>query len=150
MGGVVALLHERGVAANLAVVAADELQEAHDAALVHTPKGEGRSGVNQFLLQILVEADHGICEIARFRLLDLPDIEIDEAHGEHVVGKKCELVFAVRGVCLESIPQELDVFLLLRSLEGEGQVIGKLKCFFHGSASSHFIATLTDRSYPVF
>ncbi len=32
---------------------------------------------------------------SRTGLLDLPDIEIDEAHGEHVVGEEGELVFAV-------------------------------------------------------
>jgi len=56
--------------------------------------------------------------------LDLPDVEIHEAHREHVVGEEGELVFAVRGVRLEGVPEELDVFLLLRRLEGERQVVG--------------------------
>jgi hypothetical protein len=41
----------------------------------------------------------------------------DEAHREHVVGEEGELVFAMRVVRLESVPQELDIFLLLRGLE---------------------------------
>lgn len=31
------------------------------------------------------------------------------------------------------MPQELDVFLLLRRLEGQRQVVGELGGFFHGS-----------------
>ena len=131
VGGIVSLLHECSVAADFAVVAPDELQEAHDAALVHAPEGEGRCGLHKFLLQVLVEADHRFREIARLRLLDLPDVEIDEAHREHVVSEEGELVFAVRIVRLEGIPQELDVFLLLRGLEGERQVVGEIGGFFH-------------------
>jgi hypothetical protein len=41
----------------------------------------------------------------------------DEAHREHVIGEEGKLVFAVRVVRLESVPQELNVFLLLRGLE---------------------------------
>lgn len=39
-------------------------------------------------------------------LLDLPDVEIDEAHSEQVAGEKGELVFAVRVVPLEDCPRE--------------------------------------------
>ena len=55
----------------------------------------------------------------------------DEAHRQHVVGEEGELVLAVRMVRLESVPQELDVFLLLRGLEGERQVVGEFGGFFH-------------------
>ena len=65
-------------------------------------------------------------------MLDLPDVEVDEAHRQHVVGEEGEPVFAVRVVRLESIPQELDVFLLLRRLEGERQVVGEFGGFFQG------------------
>lgn len=41
VGSVVPRFHQRRVASDLAVVAADELQEAHDAALVHSPESEG-------------------------------------------------------------------------------------------------------------
>jgi len=40
----------------------------------------------------------------------------DKAHGEHVIGEEGELIFAVRVVGLERVPQELDVFLLFRGL----------------------------------
>ena len=66
-------------------------------------------------------------------LLDLPDVEVDEAHGEHVVGEEGELVLAVGVVRLEGVPQELDVLLLLRALEGERQVVAQFGGFFHGS-----------------
>jgi hypothetical protein len=38
-----------------------------------------------------------------------------------VVGEEGELILAVGVVRLEGIPQELDVFLLLRALEGGGR-----------------------------
>lgn len=63
-------------------------------------------------------------------MLDLPNVEIYKAHGEHVIGEKGKLVFAVRVVRLEGVPQELDVFLLLRGLEGEWQVVGEFDGFF--------------------
>jgi hypothetical protein len=47
-----------------------------------------------------------------------------------VIGEKGKLVFAVRVVRLEGVPQELDVFLLLRGLEGEWQVVGEFDGFF--------------------
>lgn len=55
----------------------------------------------------------------------------DEAHREHVVGEEGELVFAVHVVRLESVPQKLDVLLLLRGLERERQVVGEFGGFFH-------------------
>ena len=55
----------------------------------------------------------------------------DEAHREHVAGEESELEFAVRVVRLEGVPQELDVFLLLRGLKGERQVVGEFGGFFH-------------------
>ena len=59
----------------------------------------------------------------------------DEAHREHGVSEEGERVLAVGIVRLESVPQELDVFLLLRGLEGERQVVAKLCGFFHGYRS---------------
>ena len=118
---------------NLAVVAGDELEEAQDAALVHGAEHEGRRRVEQALLDVLAEADQAHREILWRRLLDLPDIEIDEAHREHVIGEEGKLVFAMRVVRLESVPQELDVLLLLRRLERKRQVVGEFGRFFHGS-----------------
>ena len=40
-------------------------------------------------------------------LLDLPDVEVDEAHGKHVVGEKGELILAVGVVGLEGIPRKV-------------------------------------------
>lgn len=131
VGGVVALVHQLGVGADLAVVAGDELEEAQDAAFVHGAEHKGRRRVEQALLDVLAEADQARREILWRRLLDLPDVEIDEAHREHVVGEEGELEFAVRVVRLESVPQELDIFLLLRGLEGERQVVGEGRGFFH-------------------
>ena len=42
VGGLVAVVHQLGVGADLAVVAGDELEEAQDAALVHGAEDEGR------------------------------------------------------------------------------------------------------------
>ena len=53
----------------------------------------------------------------------MADVEIDEAHREHVVGEEGELVFAVHVVRFEGVPKELNVFLLLRRLEGERWVV---------------------------
>ncbi len=131
VGGFVAVVHQLGVGADLAVVAGDELEEAQDAAFVHGAEHKGRSGFEETLLDVLAEADQAHREILWRRLLDLPDIEIDEAHREHVVGEEGELIFAVGGVHLESVPQELDVLLLLRGLEGERQVVGEFGGFFH-------------------
>ena len=50
-----------------------------------------------------------------------------------MVSKEGELVFAVRVIRLEGVPKELDVFLFLRGLEGERQVIGEFDGFFYGS-----------------
>ena len=121
VGGVVAVVHQLGVGADLAVVAGDELEEAQDAALVHGAEDEGRGRVEQALLNVLAEADQALREIPRLGLPDLPDIEVDEAHREHVVGEEGELVFAVGVVRLEGVPQELDVFLLLRVLKESGR-----------------------------
>ncbi len=133
VGGVVAVVHQLGVGADLAVVAGDELQEAQDGALVDSAEDEGRARFEQVLLHVLAEADQPLGEVAGLGLLDLPDVEVDEAHGEHVVGQEGELVLAVGVVGLEGVPQEGDVLLLLRALEGERQVAAQLGGFFHDS-----------------
>ena len=91
MGGIVAVVHQLGVRADLAVVAGDELEEAQHAAFVHDAEHEGRSRIEQALLDVLAEADQTHREIVWRRLLDLPDVEINEAHREHVVGEEGEL-----------------------------------------------------------
>ena len=48
--------------------------------------------------------DRLILEVPWLRLLDLPDVEVNEAHREHVVREKGELVLAVRVVGFEGIP----------------------------------------------
>ena len=55
-------------------------------------------------------------EVASSRL-DLPDVEVDKAHREHVIGEKGELILAVVVVGLECVPEEIDIFLLLRALK---------------------------------
>ena len=74
-------------------------------------------------------------EVLGLRLLDLPDVEVDEAHGEHVVGEERKLVLAVGAIGLERVPEELDVLLLLRALERERQVVAQFGGFFHGYRS---------------
>ena len=64
-------------------------------------------------------------------LPDLPDVEVDEAHGEHVVGEEGELVLAVGVVGLEGVPQEGDVVLLAPGLEAERHLVAELGGFFH-------------------
>ena len=111
-----AVVHQLGVGADLAVVAGDELEEAQDAALVHSAEDEGRDGFEQAFLDVLAETDEAHREVLGLRLLDLPDVEVDEAHREHVVGEEGERVLRVGGVRLEGVPQKLDVFLVLRAL----------------------------------
>ena len=115
---------------NLGVVAGDQLKEPHDGALVNRAEHEGRGRCQQAVL-VSCKANEALREIIGAGLLDLPDVEIDEAHCEHVIGEEGELVFAVRVVRLEGVPKELDVFLLLRRLEGEGEVAGEFGGFFH-------------------
>ncbi len=91
----VAVIHELGVTANHAVVALDKLEQPQDAALVHDAEDKGRTRFKEILLDVFAETDEPFPEVIRLVLLDLPDVEIDEAHREHVVGEKGELVFLV-------------------------------------------------------
>ena len=68
-----------------------------------------------------------------FVLFDLPDVEIDKAYREHVVGEKDKLVFPVLAVRCVGIPQKCHIFMLLRRLEGKWQVVAEFGGFFHGS-----------------
>jgi len=43
----------------------------------------------QILLDVLAEADEALLEVFRPGLPDLSDVEVDEAHGEHVIGEEC-------------------------------------------------------------
>ena len=47
----------------------------------------------QALLNILAKTNEAHSKVLRLRLLDLPDVEIDEAHLEHGIGEKGERVF---------------------------------------------------------
>ena len=58
-----------------------------------------------------------------------------------MVGEEGELVFTVRVVRLEGVPQKLDVLLLLRGLEGERQVVGEFGGFFYGQITALGFAT---------
>ena len=95
VGGLVAIVHQLGAGANLAVVAVNQLENTQDGAFVNHAEDEGRSGRNQVLLHILTEADEAHLEVLGLRLLDLSEVEVDEAHGKHVIGEKGELVLAV-------------------------------------------------------
>ena len=119
VGSIVAVVHQLGVGANHAVVAGDELQETQDGTLVHDTEDKGRGGLQQGLLGFLTETDEALFEVSRPGMPDLPDVEVDETHGEHVIGKEGELVLTVDVVGLEGVPQKLDVLLLFRGLEGE-------------------------------
>ena len=121
-----------GVGADLAVVAGDEIEDARDTALVHGAESEGRGCFEQALLHVFPETDEALLEILRPGLPNLPDVEVDAAHGEHVVGEEGELVLAVGVVGLEGVPQKGDVVLLAAGFEGERQVVGEFGGFFHG------------------
>ena len=112
VGSVVAVVDEFGVGADLAVVALDELEEAEDATLVDGAECEGAVGVGEGILNVFAEANGSFLEVLGFVVADLPDDEIDEAHGEHVVGKKGELVFLRLVIRLKGVPEEGDIFLL--------------------------------------
>lgn len=99
--------------------------------LVLGPSGDGFDVEAQADLDVPAEADQAHREVLGLRLLDLPDVEVDEAHGEHVVGEERELVLAVRVVRLEGVPEEFDVLLLLRTLEGERQVVAQFGGFIN-------------------
>jgi len=66
-------------------------------------------------LDVFTEADGGFLEVLGFVVSDLPDDEVDEAHGEHVIGEKGELAFPGLVVRLKGIPEEGDVLLRLLS-----------------------------------
>lgn len=113
MGGLVAVVHELGIGADLAVVAGDKFEESQHGALGHNAERKGRGCGQQSLFYILAETDKSLLEVARLRLLDLLDVEIDEAHLEHMVG------------------EEGDVDLLATGLEGGRKVVVKFESFAH-------------------
>src|ERR1039457_1303251 len=80
VGGLVAVVHQFGIGADLAVVAINELEETQDATLVHGAEHERRSCFEEALFDILAEADEAHREVLWLGLLDLPDIEVDETH----------------------------------------------------------------------
>ena len=114
---IVAVIYQFSVGADLVVVTGDELEEAQHGSLGHYAEGEGRGRVQQVLLDVLAEADKALLKVFQPSLPYLPDIEIDEAHREHVVGEEGELVFPVRVVGIKDVPQEPDILFFLRSLE---------------------------------
>ena len=98
--------------ANFAVVAGDEFQEAQHGALVHGVEDEGRGCAQQVLLDVLAEADEALREILRPGLPNLSDVEVHEAHREHVVGEEGELVFPVLVVRLEGYTRSIYALML--------------------------------------
>jgi len=82
---------------------------------------------------VFAESDEALLKVFRPSLPDLPDVEVDEAHREHVVGEEGELVLAVGVVGLEGVPQEGDVVLLAAGLEGDRQVVAEFGGFFRSS-----------------
>ncbi len=135
MGGIVTVVDEFCVGADLAIVALDEPEEAEDAAFVDAAEGKRAGCVGEGFLNVFAEADRSFFEVLWFVVSDLPDDEVDEAHGEHMVGEKGELVFLGLVVCRENVPEEIYVFLFCRSLEGEREVVSEFGGFFHGSVS---------------
>ena len=81
---------------------------------------------------MLAESNEAFLEVLWPSLPNLPDVEINKAHGEHVVGEKGELVFPVLVVRLKGIPKEGDVFLFLRAFARERQIFTQFGCFFPG------------------
>jgi hypothetical protein len=79
------------------------------------------SGIS--LIKLIVETDETFLEVSRTSLSDLPDIEIDEAHGEHMICKESELVFVVGVVGVKSVPEKGDLLLLLRAFERKRQIV---------------------------
>ena len=61
-------------------------------------------GFEQVLLRVFAEADYGFGEVVRLRLFDLPDIEVDKAHCQHVVGEEGKLVLSLLVVNPKRIP----------------------------------------------
>ena len=51
---------------------------------------------------VFAEADESLLKVCRSGLPNLPDIEVDEAHREHVIGEEGELVLAVDIVHLKA------------------------------------------------
>lgn len=121
MRGLIAVVHQLRIGTDLAIVAGDELEKTEDAALRHGAEHEGRGRFEEASLDVLAETDQAHCEVLWFGLPDLPDVEIDKAHRQHVVGEEGELVFGVGVVGLECVPQERDVFLLAAALERRGR-----------------------------
>jgi hypothetical protein len=95
VGRFIAVIHQLGIGANLAVVASYKFKEAQNTPLVDGAEYEGGGCCEETLLNVLTETNEALLEVLRFCLLDLPDIEVDEAHGEHVVGKESKLVLAM-------------------------------------------------------
>ena len=68
--------------------------------------------LEQVLFDLLTKSNQPMLEFWIPCLPDLPDFEVHKTHREHVVSQKGKLIFAVRVVRLESIPQEFDILLL--------------------------------------
>ena len=130
MGSIVAVVNEFYVYADSAVVTLDEPENTQDATFADTTEGKRTSCFGKVTLDFLAEADGGFLKILWFVITDLPDDEVDKAHGEHVVGEKCELIFLFLVVCFEGVPQESEVFLLVRGLEGKREVISQFEGIF--------------------
>ncbi len=62
-------------------------------------------------------------------------LRIGRMPSEDMIGEKGELVFLGLVVRLKGVPEEDDVLLLSRGLEGEWKVVGELGGFFHDSVS---------------
>ena len=133
VGGFVAVIDQFGVSTDLAIVAGDQFEKAQNAMLVHDAEDEGRGRLQKIFLDVPAEADETFLEVTPPSLPDLPYIEIDKAHGEHVVGEEGELELAVGVVGIEDVPQKGDVVLLAGRLEGKWQIVAEFGSFFHGS-----------------
>lgn len=112
VGGLVAIIHELGVGADLAIVAGNELEEMQHGALVDGAGDERRGSFKEALFNVPSKAHTTHGEVLGLRPLDLQDVEVHKAHREHVVGEEGELVFAVRVVRLEGYIRSIYVLML--------------------------------------
>jgi hypothetical protein len=83
---------------------------------------EGGSCAQQFLL-FTHESDHCPLEVIWVGLLDLPNLEVDAAHGEHVISQERELEVSGGIVAFERVPEKSEIGLLSLVLEEERKVI---------------------------
>lgn len=96
--------------ANFAAVSVNSFHDLSDRLVAaHCVSRVRKLSSQQVLFNVLAEPYHCRLEGARSDQPDLPDVELDKAHDQHVIGEEGELVFAILNIGVERLPEKADV-----------------------------------------